>query len=246
LGIDSHLRVCGCFDAVVAEKSGGFVIPVTVIIPTSARPSHPSTRIIDETIASVRESLPDAPIIVTCDGPNESDRNNPYSEFCHRVTEKFPRTLIFADHKHQSGMMTSVLPRISTPLIFYVEDDWEILPNIEWEALAKTILDDDANYIRLYAAKRVPPCHEPMMRERVVINDVPFVKTVQFSANPHLASTEWYRKIEEQHLRGKCDYIENLLHGPIGGAPWEEYKLLIYNPSYGDFNRVLHLDGDQP
>jgi|SRR6266850_1693394 len=221
------------------------MIPVTVIITTSPRPSHPSTRIIDETIASVREHFPDVGIVITCDGPIEY--GTPYNDFFRQiVTRRDPVFASLGGHIHQSGMMNMALDVIKTPLILYVEDDWSILPNIEWEALAKTILDGAANYIRLYAAKRIHPCHEPMMRERLYLNGVPFVKTVQFSANPHLASTKWYRKIEEQHLRGKCDYIENILHGPIGGAPWEEYKLMIYNPEFGDFNRVLHLDGDQP
>ena len=41
---------------------------ITVVIPTSPIPSHPSTAIIDETIASVRKQLPDSRIIVTADG----------------------------------------------------------------------------------------------------------------------------------------------------------------------------------
>jgi hypothetical protein len=52
--------------------------------------------------------------------------------------------------------------------------------------------------------------------------------------------------MEEQHLRGKCDYIENILHGICGAASWEEHKLMILNPEYGDMNRVHHINGDQP
>ena len=41
---------------------------VTVLIPVSPIPSHPSTEVLDVTIDSIRTRLPDAEIIIMFDG----------------------------------------------------------------------------------------------------------------------------------------------------------------------------------
>ena len=148
----------------------------------------------------------------------------------------------FEAHVHQSGMMCAALPRVTTPLIFYVEHDWVILHPVEWEAIFEVLLSGEANYIKLHAGNRIHPLYEHMMFDRVMLHGAPFIKTVQYSANPHVASTTWYRGLIPL-FEGKCDFIENILHGVIGDSPWEKHRLMIYNPIHGDMTRVHHLDG---
>lgn len=230
----------------------------TILIPTSPIPSCPSTHIIMATIRSIREQLSDASVIVTADGGGD-DR---YREYVERLTEiDVPDLIVIGPAPapvHQSGMLGTALDLVRTPLVYYLEHDWLTLPSVPWSELSALILSGRFNYLKLHAAPRVSPAHEHMMRERVIYhglaeydryNDraadraIPVIKTVQWSQNPHLASTEFYRSLNERFIRDRTDFIENLLHGIVGGAPWEEFKLGIYNPMDGDMFRVYHLDG---
>lgn len=216
---------------------------ITVVIPTSLIPSHPSTRIIERTLASVRSHLPDAPIIVTCDGLAHGTPYNRarYDEYMSRLVGVAVKR--YGMPIHQSGMLVDVLPSIKTQLLLYLEHDWELGHPIEWAQLESIILSGEAHYVKFYQSNRIHPLHEHMMLERVIWRGAPLIKTLQYSANPHLASTTWYRTLVESYFRGRIDYIENLLHGPIAIAPWADYKLLIYNPVQGDMKRSFHLDG---
>ena len=73
----------------IADLSGvpASVPPVAVLIPTSPIPSHPSTEMIETTIASVKEQLPDAPIIVMIDGirPEQAELRPAYDEYTRRT-----------------------------------------------------------------------------------------------------------------------------------------------------------------
>lgn len=215
---------------------------ITVVISTSPRPSHPSTRIIDETIASIRSHLPDSEILVCCDGTNEE--NIAYEVFKDELGNRSDiAKLIVPVPRHQSGMMELALVGICTPLILYVEDDWEILPIIEWDVLNAAILSGQFNSIKLHAAPRIHPLHEEKMGELVRLSDETFVRrTKQWSQNPHLASTAFYREITEKYLKGHCSYIENIM---VGHESFD-HKLGVLNPCTGDMMRCRHLDGDQP
>lgn len=226
---------------------------ITVVVSTCPRRSHPSSKILDETIASVRKELPDSRIIVGCDGVRATltaDEMNNYDEFCKSIATKYSNTevVLFPARGHQTGNMATILPMITTPFVFYCEDDWLILPHVLWEELCELIDQKVYNYIKLHAYPRISPWHEGHMVGRdhheMGSHHVFCIRTIQFSANPHLASTDWYRQMSERfNFAGRVDFIEEALHGPISQASWEEYKLAIFNPEYGDFARCLHLDG---
>lgn len=63
---------------------------ITVVVVSSVLPSHPSTAVIDETIASIRHHLPDSEIILQLDGLRDEqlDRKADYDEYKTRVTWK--------------------------------------------------------------------------------------------------------------------------------------------------------------
>jgi hypothetical protein len=58
---------------------------ITIVIATSVLPSHPSTSIIDETIASVRSHFPENEIILQMDGLRKErmSRKLDYDEYVH-------------------------------------------------------------------------------------------------------------------------------------------------------------------
>ena len=232
---------------------------ITIIVPTSSIPSHPSTEIINRTLTSITKQLPDSPIIITCDGlrPDHAHRAEDYRKYQDRLAMTWPQATIipYPEHVHQTGMLPVALAMTLTPLVFYLEHDWEVLEPIEWEQLREVILAGEVNYIKLHAGNRIHPLHEHLMEERV--NYTPWIpgtpdgpgihliRTRQWSQNPHLALTKFYRKLQMEHLEGAKNYIENELHGIVGQAEWEDFRCTIYNPIEGDMKRVQHLDGRQ-
>ncbi len=63
---------------------------VTIVIPTSVSPIHPSTEIIDEVIRGVRQYFPDNEIILQVDGLRieQAHRKDMYDEYKTRVLWK--------------------------------------------------------------------------------------------------------------------------------------------------------------
>lgn len=241
---------------------------ITILISTSPRPSHPSPRILDATIISARAQLPNAPIVIMADGCLcETDDWTRYMGFLDALrtvdpapTPRFPGSHLSDRYTNtvvqtrsqivqQSGMLKDALDIVKTPLILYLEDDWEFLsyPVIVWDKLTQLIQSGQLSYIRLYAQNRVHPLHESMMVDRVIWDGVPIIRTRQWSQNPHLSSKQFYQSVVLPICQGKCDYIENLLHGTCQAGSWEDWKMAIYNPLEGATTQTIrHLDGDQP
>src|SRR5579864_1708989 len=191
---------------------------ISILISTSPRPGHPDSDILDQTVASIRATLPDSPIIIMADGvPNDitPQRALNYSGFKSRIQGRYDnsKVLEFDTHCQQSGMLGRGLELVNTPLLVYAEDDWSLSPNIEWDALGRIILSGRYNLIRFYAYCRIHPLHEGMMHEREIVDGIPFVRTLQYSQNPHLASTDFYRAIHTSHLHDRTSAIEEIMHG---------------------------------
>lgn len=224
---------------------------ITILVSTSPRPTHPSPKILDQTILSIRAQLPTAPIIIMADGvPPDADRETHirYAGFVAAIQGRYDnaKVLPFDTWHQQSGMLGPALELVQTSVLFYLEDDWNIHPNVEWEKLCSIILDGFANYVRLYSNCRIHPIHEGMMVDRVIEQGVPFVRTWQWSQNPHLASTEFYRNVVLPRMAGRGpDAIENIMHQACACEPeWEKWKLAIYNPmDEGTMQMVTHLGG---
>jgi hypothetical protein len=220
--------------------------PITILVSTSPRPAHPDPRILEATLNSLKFGLPDAPVIIMADGVPEDispTRLENYGGFKEAIRRRYT-VLEFDKRVHQSGMIGAALEMVKTPLIFYVEDDWLISPNVEWHKLSALILSGQTNLIKLHAGHRLHPLHWHMHVDHVIWGGVPLFRTLQWSQNPHLASTDFYRLINTKHLAGKCDYIENIMHGPTYSGGWDAFKLCIYDPeNEGTMQMVTHLDG---
>src|SRR4029077_13519948 len=148
---------------------------VTVTIPTSPIPRHPSTDLIENTISSIRYQLPNARIIVMCDGvrPNVEFRRKQYEEYKDRLTKRslqgdFGNILIQENmvYAQQAKMMRAALEMITTPFVLFCEQDVvlvamhnprdgykETLPEdceIAWQDIADLLDSGGANIVRFY------------------------------------------------------------------------------------------------
>lgn len=224
---------------------------LTVLIPVSPIKSHPSTDIIDETIASIRHHLPSVKIIVSFDGVREeqSDLHINYIEHIRRVMYKhrdiYP--VIFGEHRHQVGMMRELLEHhIKTPLIMYVEQDTPLeKDSIDFNRIYGLIETGYSNMVRFHHESSIPESHNHMMLGQ----EGEFMKTVQWSQRPHIASTAFYRRVMSEFSPDAKCFIEDKMHGVVwnaylrdGKLAYNQWLLHIYHPE-GNIRRSYHTDG---
>lgn len=219
---------------------------ISVVIPTSPIPSHPSPEIISRVIASIRHQLPESPIYIMADGvrPELEHRAIAYARYFFNLGEM----LAFSEniqahfatrHEHQSGMMQMAFRHIDTPLVLIVEHDCVLDDKpIDWEAITNLLKSDEANLVRLYWNSEPHPEHLHLMGER----RGPFVKTTQYSGWPHIAKTDFYRELMATYFSDRHAMLETVLYSPFVESPWEKFKTWIYCPE-GDGVRFHHLNG---
>lgn len=237
---------------------GGYVetSDVTVIIPVSPIPSHPDTSILEETISSVRYHLPESQIIITFDGVREEqeDEREDYEEHIRRILWKFcddinVKPYIFEEHLHQVGMARRIINEITTSLVLYMEQDTPLVIDepIEWPLVEQFVSSGQSNFVRFHFEGRIPEAHKSLIIGKP---EGGFLKTVQWSQRPHVASTAFYKRILSENFsdKSKC-FIEDLIHGKVmedwlryKEQGWNQWRLHIYYPE-GNIKRSYHTDG---
>jgi hypothetical protein len=221
---------------------------VTIVIPTSVIPSHPDTKIIEETIDSIRHYFPDNEIILQVDGLRDErlDWKDRYDEYKNRIlwkslhewTNVLP--IVFTEHKHQSTMMKETIDLINTSLILYIESDTPLIKNkINLQECLDMLKTDNCNTIRFHFEKTIPEVHNYLMLGK----EANFLKTIQWSQRPHLSKVSYYRDVVLEQSPDK-DFIETILYGYTVSNDWDLTKTWIYYPNNGlDIKSSYDLDG---
>lgn len=241
---------------------------ITVVIPTSPTPTHPDCAAIDEVVASVRAQLPEAEIIIVCDGvrPELEYRTSQYRKYVAqllwRAHHHWSNVLVLAPREwgHQANATRRALHHVETPLVLFCEHDTPIYGEIDWVALAHLIHDGTANVVRFHHEASVLPEHEHLMVGYSTWcesldggNSANMRRTVQWSQRPHLAPAWFYRDIIERYFGQQSrTMIEDVMHGVVdydwrvhGMAGWERWRLWLYTPDDdddGSIKRSWHLD----
>lgn len=226
---------------------------LTVLVTTSPIPSHPSTAIIEETVASVRDQLGDCEIVIVCDGvrKEQEDRRGDYEEYLRRLLNLCRREwtnvvpFIFDRHLHQANAVREVLSEIRTPLLLFVEHDTPLHGEIDWPGLRSVMQSGGADVIRLHHEAAVLDEHRYLMIDDtpVDVEGVPLLRTLQWSQRPHLTRTSLYRELLTRFFPPSSrTMIEDVMHGVVQDEGWERWRLWMYAPP-GDMKRSLHLDG---
>jgi hypothetical protein len=225
---------------------------ITVLVTTSYIPSHPSTALMERCYKGIRAVLPEAPIIIGCDGVNSSLSESEAHDY--REYLGYLKTASWLDRNtvitmnlnavHQTGLLGNAFTVCHTPVILFVEHDFELFTDggIDWADLVEFITNGSANYIKLYGCDRIIPQHEHLMYERIQFGNAYLIRTRQWSTWPHLANVEWYKKMHALYMQ-KPDSAETALYGIIDAMPRDESKCWIYNPGQGGMARCRHLDG---
>lgn len=235
---------------------------ITVLIPTSPIPYHPSTHIIDQAIESVRMHLPEAHIIIMVDGvrPEQQKFWPEYRRYilrlCNPQGKENTSIFLAREFLHQAAMTRTVIAGVQTPLILFVEHDTFFLPGnpIDFDGIARVIQSGELNVVNFHCQWEpwVIPEHEYLMldHERFYIDGVPFVRTWMWSQRPHVASTDFYRSILNSHFSRDCrTMIEDAMIQVItadrvtnGETAWDHWKLAYYAPE-GSIRRTWTSDG---
>ncbi len=231
---------------------------VTVLIPTSPIPSHPDTWHIEQTVASVRHHLPQAEIVVTADGvrAEQAHYRAAYDEYVRRLSwlaaHDWGRcTLVVHDeHQHQANMARHALGMVRTPLVLFVEHDTPLCADedIDWAACERAVLAGSLNVVRFHFEARIPHEHQYLMVDKapVSIGGLPCVRTRQWSQRPHLASTDYYRRMLDDPRWFPPDartMVEDVWHSPVMHQPWAKHRVAIYAPFNGHLKRSWTTDG---
>lgn len=228
---------------------------ITIVIPTSVLPSHPSLEIIEETLSTIRVHLPDAEIILQIDGlrDEQQDRKKDYDEYKTKVLWKCLHEwknvlpIVFDKHSHQSTMLKETIDLIKTPLMLYVEGDCPLTPDmpIDWQKCIDFIYSGEANTIRYHFEGVIPKEHEGLM---LGVKDG-FMRTYQWSQRPHLSTVLYYKEIVLPTLKPDF-FIEDTFHGVVmndyhdhGRIGWNKHRLWIYYPDPDNIKRSYTLDG---
>jgi sulfur relay (sulfurtransferase) DsrF/TusC family protein len=240
---------------------------ITILIPTSPIPSHPSTAILDETISNIRKYT-DAKIIIMADGvhPSLEHRAEDYKQYLSSVFDKLDsygdaQLFIFPDHVHQAIMTKYVLSNIvKTPLILFCEHDTSPIGDIPFDALCRYIENNEMgiNYVRFNIFHEILPEHQHLMLDKKPQlhyiklvggeehDKLMLVRTIQYSQRPHIASAKWYLEILKAFFGDKKTMIEDVMHSVVQETYKERgldiFGLAIYTPE-GNQLRSYHSDG---
>lgn len=230
------------------KKDLGIQEAMTIIVPTSPIPSHPSTEIIEKTIKSIREHT-SMDIIITIDGIRDEQQQMAgfYKEYVRRLLWKCNfewenvMPIFFTEHVHQSGMIKEALKHVTTPLLMYVEHDTPLSSDeIPWEMISKVLLQGDANVIRFHYEDKIPKEHEYLMLHD---HDIPFfTATKQWSQRPHVARTDFYTDLMQYFSPDSNCFIEDRLYTQCVSGEFDAWRVYIYTPP-GGIKRSLNLDG---
>jgi hypothetical protein len=242
---------------------------LTVLIPTSPIPSHPSTAILDETISNIRKYT-DAKIIIMADGVHKSleHRKADYDAYLVTVENRISvgaygdcQLNWFPQHVHQSMMTQYVLKSmVTTPLIMFCEHDTSPIGDIPFKEICECVkISDHINYVRFNIFEQIPNEHQYLMigkseyyyQEIVDGVDGPEIwltRTIQWSQRPHIAKTQWYLSLLERYFTdNRYSMIEDVMHSVVQveyekNGNVDKFGLAIYTPE-GNQLRSYHADG---
>ena len=231
---------------------------ITILICTSPIPSHPSTAILDETITNIRKYT-DAKAIIMADGVHESisHRTEDYEKYLITVKDNIISGLygdcslkVFEHHRHQSEMTKQTLKEVTTPLIMFVEHDTSIIGEIPFNDICDIFISNyytEINYIRFNIFHEILKEHKYLMLEKFEYHRIPLTQTLQYSARPHIARTDWYKDILWTYFsEGERCMIEDKLHSIViskyKAIGFDTFGLFIYTPN-GNQLRSYHSDG---
>lgn len=248
---------CGTLHG-VAESAAD---QITVLIVTSPSPLHPSTSVIEETLDSIRTRLPGAEIMIGVDGIRPEDRHHEseYHEYKRKLgalTNPMQNVcpIVFAEHRHQSGMVRFLLEMTHTPYVLWAEGDTPLTGDIPFGDCVTMMDEHELALLRFTHEAGILDEHQYLFLDHHP-GSKPFVRTIQYSARPHLILADKFRDLMATFFGTNTrTFLEDTLFGALqytGTATtghehtkeaWAKHRMAVYAPK-GSWKRSEHLDG---
>ncbi len=217
----------------------------------------------------MRRHLPDAPIIIMADGvrPEQAEYEERYQQYLRDLATLAPKwkpilLSLFTEFQHQAAMTRETLKQVKTPLILFQEHDTMFIEQqtdgsrcpIDFPGICRVVRSGALHVVGFHCHWEpwILRGHEHMMLDvkRHYIDGVPFVRTWQFSARPHVASTDFYRMLLNGYFTKDCrTFIEDRIYDVIassrktlGEEGWHLWKLAYYAP-HGSIRRTWTDNG---
>lgn len=225
--------------------------PVQVVITTSPVESNPSLDIIWQTIASVERQLGEVDILIACDGvrPEQDQMRKPYERYLYYLCMWARRKrnvlpMVLGGWGHQANTTRRALDMVVAPSFLFMEHDTPLNGDgIDWVDALDVVIHGYLDVLRFHHESHILDVHEHLMVDLQTkdILGLPVRRTRQWSQRPHLANTEYYRRIlRENFPLSSRTMIEDKMHSV---AQWQPgHRLAIYHPE-GNIERSFHLDG---
>ena len=227
---------------------------VTILIPSSQVPSHPSIGLVQRAITSIRQvlALPTAPVVVCCDGQPVDKDPDPYAEYKQRLKaygqSHDVQVVELDEHRGLPGVIQLGFEHVHTPLALVFQHDVEVIQQVNVAGICDALLNPELqiNHVRLnnhrnreYKADSVLKEFEhPDLR-------VPLLRTIAWSDMPHFTTTLYYRTQVIPRIRPTRSSrgVENQL-GPLIQADVKQNGFDAAHPNHGTF--VYGRRGDEP
>ncbi len=231
---------------------------ITIIIPTTAIPSQPSTEIIERVIASIRAWFPTEPILLCFDGmarhirkiDGREENYNEYIRRCRQLcVDKWVnvKAIVFSRWEHQSGIVRKMLSIISSKYILFHEHDCAFrLDRSEprWDTIFKALDSGQTNLVRLpHWEEGVWPEHDHLTTGSFDLDEAKFICTQQFSGWPFITTAVFMHRMITLMPVGYPLFLEVYLYEYCMREP-EWFKISIYCPGFPN-QRFTHLNGRQ-
>ncbi len=239
----------------VTPDGVGMKDKITVIISSSPIPSHPSPRMIAETIASVRAHLPDCEILIMQDGirPEQEHMRAAYDAYKQELLflcrNEYHNVLpiFFDEFLHQAEMTRRTLDKIKTPMLLFLEHDTPLCDDavIEWDGIAQTLESGWTDLMRFHHIDSpfIHPEHMDLAidKDRQDVCGIQAVRTRQYSQRPHVATVDLYRRMLSTFSENCRTFIEDHVYGQFYPDK-TPFKLAVYTPE-GPIKRSRDLNG---
>lgn len=222
-------------------RAGDRLTAVVTVSPIDPERQH---QILGETLRSLPAGVE---VIVAFDGvrPEDEALRAGYERFVESMLDTIrdvPNVVPYipTGWRHQAQLTAEALSGVVTPCLLFVEHDTPIVGEIPWEALCDVVEGTPVDVVRLHHENRIPVEHTYLMDGIVEHAGVGLQMTRQWSQRPHVACTDWYRRMLATHF-GPDDrtMIEDALYGWVEAG---NAQVGIYHPD-GGIRRSTHLDG---
>ncbi len=186
---------------------------LTVVVPTSPIPSHPSSGMLRRALRSlvVHAGLNGCRLLMVCDGaPPNSGSVADYDEYKRRLRKLAAddqlgfstKVIALEDCAGLGGVVRTALNHVTTPYLLMWEHDWRLIRPVAVGAMLGLFnTDSGVHYVRLNKRATHEAGWDSVLKPDDRCRQLPLTRTGCWSANPHIARTEHYRRFVVPQLR---------------------------------------------